>query len=331
MAGALLALLALTVPGISGCAPADAPLRVSVVTTVFPVYDWAREVVGGESNRVTVSFLANRGVDLHSYQPTVSDLGKIQTCDLFVHVGGSSDAWVASALQGTGANPKRRVLNLLQALGAAVKEEQVVEGMQRHDHDSDGEHGHSEKEMDEHVWLSLRLAQTCAQRLAEELAAVDPDHAETYRANAKAYARKLAALDARYTAVVLSAPVKTVLFADRFPFRYLVDDYGLAYFAAFEGCSSETAASFKTVSFLAEKLKEKNLPAVLVIEGDDHRVAEAVVRAAGREVPVLAVNSLQSMTARKAAAGETYLGVMAKNLETLQTALGLRWRHAPVD
>jgi len=319
-AGALVALVAL---GCVGCAPSGATDRLSVVTTVFPVYDWAREVVGGESNRVEVSFLASRGVDLHSYQPSVSDLGKIHTCDLFVHVGGPSDAWVASAVKGAAGNPKRRTLNLLQALGDAVKEEQTVEGMQRHDHDPDHDHGH-EKEIDEHVWLSLRLAKTCARRLAEELAAVDPGRAETYRANAAAYAGKLDALDARYAAAVREASVKTLLFADRFPFRYLVDDYGLAYFAAFEGCSAETAASFKTVSFLAEKLKAGNLPAVLVIEGSDHRVADAVVRAAGRAVPVRAVDSLQATTARDAAAGATYLGAMEKNLETFRAALGLR-------
>lgn len=331
------ALVALAVLGFAGCSPAGSSEKISVVTTVFPLYDWAREVVGGESNRVTVTFLADNGVDLHSYQPTTSDLGKILKCDLFVHVGGVSDAWVESALKQPGGNPRRRILNLIEALGDAVKEEQTVEGMEHHEHDHGHAHAHAhaeghheeghhhgEKEMDEHVWLSLRIAKTCALKLAEELASVDPEHAESYRANAKAYAQRLDALDDKYAEAVRAAPAKTLLFADRFPFRYLVDDYGLKYFAAFEGCSAETAASFKTVAFLAGKLKEHNLPAVLVIEGATHRVADSVVNASGLKVPVLAVDSLQSTTSKDAANGVTYLGAMEKNLESFRKALGTK-------
>ena len=471
--------------------------KLSVVTTIFPEYDWVREILGGKAESTDLTMLLDNGVDLHSYQPTADDIVKISDCDLFIYVGGESDEWVKNVLKNA-VNKKMKVINLLEMLGDSVKMEEIVEGMQEDGHDhghshdeqltendiedrtlsdfagawkslhpfllngdldrfcehraeededssttkdtyfekykaswqcdaekisingdtitftyADGktvsaeyiyagyqpkrndegkirsvryqfettsadapkyvqfnDHGHEPgeaehfhiyfgndgfdalmsaktnpffvkdalsvedildelmghdhgEEKDEHVWLSLKNAQTLCVTLADALCAIDPDNKNTYIANAAAYRDKLAALDADYKATVDGAAHKTVLFGDRFPFRYLVDDYGLRYYAAFAGCSAETEASFETVSFLAKKVDELGLPCVLTIEGAQHRIAETIVQnTAGKNQKVLTMDSMQSTTSKDVANGTTYLSVMEKNLSVLKEALG---------
>ncbi|MBR1559959.1 MAG: zinc ABC transporter substrate-binding protein [Clostridia bacterium] len=287
--------------------------EVDVVTTIFPIYDWTREIAGDAD--VDLTLLLDSGVDLHSFQPTAQDIMKIATCDVFAYVGGESDEWVEDALR-TAANPDMVVVDLLDALGDAVKIEETVEGMQADDEDEE------EDEADEHVWLSLKNAQALTRALADALAEADPANADSYRANADAYVEKLAALDAEYSEAVANAQYKTLLFGDRFPFRYLADDYGLSYYAAFSGCSAESEASFETVVFLAGKVDELQLPAVLTIEGTDHRIADTVVQAAASDPAVLTLDSMQGTTMRDAEAGATYLGIMEQNLEVLKRAIG---------
>ena len=471
--------------------------KLSVVTTIFPEYDWVREILGGKAESTDLTMLLDNGVDLHSYQPTADDIVKISDCDLFIYVGGESDEWVKNVLKNA-VNKKMKVINLLEMLGDSVKTEEIVEGMQEDSHDhghshdeqltendiedrplsdfagawkslhpfllngdldkfcehraeededssttkdtywekykaswqcdaekisingdtitftyADGktvsaeytyagyqpkrndegkirsiryqfettsadapkyvqfnDHGHEPgeaehfhiyfgndgfdalmsaktnpffvkdalsaedildelmghdhgEEKDEHVWLSLKNAQALCVTLADALCAIDPDNKNTYIANAAAYKDKLAALDADYKAAVDGAAHKTVLFGDRFPFRYLVDDYGLRYYAAFAGCSAETEASFETVSFLTKKVDELGLPCVLTIEGAQHRIAETIVQnTAGKNQKVLTMDSMQSTTSKDVANGATYLSVMEKNLSVLKEALG---------
>ena len=334
---ALLLALMMLVGVLAGCGkPQDAGKagKLKVVTTIFPEYDWVRAILGDKAENAEVTMLLDNGVDLHSYQPTADDIVKISDCDLFVYVGGESDGWVENALQNA-ANRNMKVINLLEVLGDSVKAEETVEGMQEdgHDHghshdEHDEEHDEAEghdhgEEKDEHVWLSLKNAQVLCVTLADALCAIDPDNKNTYIANAAAYRDKLAALDADYKAAVDGAAHKTVLFGDRFPFRYLVDDYGLRYYAAFAGCSAETEASFETVSFLAKKVDELGLPCVLTIEGKNHKLAETIVRStAGKNQKVLTMDSMQSMTSKDAANGATYLSVMEQNLSVLKEALG---------
>ena len=303
-------ILCLTLALLLAALPALAePLKV--VVTLFPAYDWARAVVG--DGDVALSLLLDGGVDMHSFQPTARDFMDIAGCDVFVYVGGESDRWVEDALR-EAVNPDLIALNLLDALGDAAVTETLTEGMQ-----ADGE---EEEALDEHVWLSLRNARALTDAIADALAQADPDGADAYRANAAAYGERLAALDAAYAAAVEQAPVKTLLFGDRFPFRYLADDYGLECFAAFPGCSAETEASFETIVFLAGKLDELNLPAVLAIEDGDHRVAETVSRNAAGHPPVVELDSMQATDAAEIESGATYLGVMEQNLEALKRALG---------
>mgnify|MGYP004732644575 FL=1 len=472
--------------------------KLSVVTTIFPEYDWVREILGGKAESTDLTMLLDNGVDLHSYQPTADDIVKISDCDLFIYVGGESDGWVEDALKES-TNKDMKVIDLLEVLGDSVKTEETVEGMQEtehaHDHskevstfedhevqdrslsdwagswqsaypfaldgtlddafaamaeegemtadeyktyyqngyktditnidiagdhiaftyedgkkvgsdykyigyyiqnwstgtkaamyrfeavdrtsgapiciefndhmiesaapehfhirmsnesfdaivdpekswptffpaDMTGEdlcehmegHGHDHgEEKDEHVWLSLKNAKTLVGAIADALQELDPDNKDTYAANASAYIEKLSALDGAYQSAVDGAARKTVLFGDRFPFRYLVDDYGLSYYAAFAGCSAESEASFETVSFLAKKVDELKLPCVLTIEGAQHRLAETIIQnTAGKNQKVLTMDSMQSMTSEDVANGTTYLSVMEQNLGVLKEAL----------
>ncbi|MBR4710902.1 MAG: zinc ABC transporter substrate-binding protein [Clostridia bacterium] len=317
---ALLVCLALCVSSLPSGAMADTD-RLHIVTTIFPVFDWVREVVG-EDGSADITLLLDSGVDLHSYQPTAADIMKIAACDVFIYVGGESDEWVEGALAGA-VNPDMTVINLLDMLGDAVKTEEITEGMEReHDHGDDhDDHGH-EEEADEHIWLSLRNARRLTGAIAAELAKADPARADVYLANAAAYGEKLAELDARYVRMTEQAAFHTILFGDRFPFRYLADDYGLTYYAAFSGCSAETEASFQTVVFLAKKVDELGLPAVLTIENPQTRIAGTVVQAtAGRNQRILSLDSMQGTTARDIREGVTYLSVMEANLAVLTEAL----------
>lgn len=315
-------LLALWIPAavLSGCAPQDdsaASNKLNIVTTIFPAYDWVREILGDETDRAEITMLLDSGVDLHSYQPTVDDIVKISDCDLFLYVGGESDGWVDDALKNA-PNKERKVIRLLDVLGDSAKAEETAEGMQEEEHDHE-----EEAEYDEHIWLSLKNAQVLVAAISEALQETDPARKDAYAANAAAYAEKLSALDGEYRAAVDSGKYKTLLFGDRFPFRYLADDYGLDYYAAFPGCSAETEASFETVSFLAGKMDALGLPCVLTIEGTQHKIAETIVQnTAQKNQQVLTMDSMQAVTANDAASGVSYLSIMEKNLSVLKKALG---------
>ena len=309
---------------------APAHTKISIVTTIFPEYDWVREILGDKADSAEITMLLDNGVDLHSYQPTADDIIKLSDCDLFVYVGGESDGWVDDALKNA-TNKNRKVIHLLEILGDSVKEEETVEGMQEEEEDheekeydhEEKEYDHEEKEYDEHVWLSLKNAKTLVGAISAALQELDPDNKDTYAANAEAYGQKLSALDAEYQKAVSAGTYRTLLFGDRFPFRYLVDDYGLSYYAAFAGCSAESEASFETVSFLARKVDEGKLPCVLTIEGAQHKIAETVVQnTAGKNQKILTMDSMQSTTSQDVAGGTTYLSLMEKNLDVLKEALG---------
>lgn len=305
--------------------------KLSVVATIFPEYDWTKEILGEQAENTDLTLLLDKGVDLHSYQPTADDIAKISDCDLFIYVGGESDGWVDDALKNA-TNKNMKVINLLDTLGSSVKTEETVEGMQEeeHDHGEDEEHHdedephdeeHEEEEKDEHVWLSLKNAEVICNAISSTLQELDPENKDVYAKNTADYTEKLSALDAEYQSTVDTAARKTVLFGDRFPFRYMVDDYGLTYYAAFVGCSAETEASFETISFLTAKVDELKLPCVLTIEGAKHNIAETVVQnTADKNQKILTMNSMQSTTAADEKS-TTYLSVMQDNLSVLKQAL----------
>ncbi|MBR3036967.1 MAG: zinc ABC transporter substrate-binding protein [Lachnospiraceae bacterium] len=316
----LLLFAALLVIALSSCSsrsslPDPSSGKLRIVTTIFPAYDWVLNVLGDDPSQAETTLLLDKGIDLHNFQPTAADMLQISSCDLFIYVGGASDVWAEDALK-EAVNPDMIVIDLLSVLGDQAKEEEAIDGMQEEEEAEDG------IEYDEHVWLSLKNAARFVRTIAASLSSLDPAHASVYEANAAAYIDKLNALDLSYRTTVENAARKTILFGDRFPFRYLTDDYGLTYFAAFAGCSAETEASFETISFLSQKVDELQLPAVLTIEGTDPRIAETIIQNTdAKNQKILVLDSMQTTSKKDLDNGSSYLSVMEQNLSVLKEAL----------
>lgn len=308
---------------ISGCSSKNDVQRspsenLRIAAAIFPAYDWTRNILGENPADAELTLLLDNGVDLHSFQPSVDDILTISNADLFIYVGGESDQWVTDALKQAG-NPDLKILKMLDVVGSAAVIEETVEGMQ-----ADLEHAEEEDALDEHIWLSLRNAAVITDAIAAALEELDPANAQVYSKNAVSYKEKLSDLDHEYEEAVSKAPFKTILFGDRFPFRYLVEDYGLNYYAAFSGCSAETEASFETIAFLFKKTDELNLPAVLTIDGNDRKIAETIImNTQSKNQRILTLNSMQSVTSKDIQKGITYLSVMENNLQVLKQALGM--------
>lgn len=283
--------------------------KIDVVCTIFPIYDWASEVVG-DTKDYELTLLVNNGTDMHSYQPTFLDTTKIITADAVIYVGGESDEWIEEILVNK-QNPNMKIINLMNILGDKAKEEEFKDGMS-------GER-EEESELDEHIWLSLKNAQLFVVEIARILGQMDSANADLFSSRATTYNASLNQLDEQYSSAVNSSVVKTLLFGDRFPFRYLVDDYNLEYFAAFPGCSAETEASFQTITFLAKKVNELNLKAICKTETADSSIANAIKEATtNKNQAILSLNSMQSTTLTHNA---SYLDIMTSNLSILVQAL----------
>lgn len=301
--------------------------KKSIVCTTYPQYDWVMNILGSKSE-FEVTLLQDKGTDLHSFQPSFKDITKVADCDLFVYVGGESDTWVGDALKNS-RNKNQIAVNMMEVLGDKVREEEIVEGMQAEeeededlDHEEAGHHHDEAPEYDEHVWLSLRNAEIVVNALAQNIAKLDVKNANLYTENAAAYSKQLADLDAEYLKMVKAAGKKTVLFGDRFPFRYLVDDYGIKYYAAFVGCSAESEASFETIKFLAGKVDELGLSSVLTIEKSDKKIAKTIVQSSNnKNCKILEMNSIQSVTKKDIKNGISYLKIMKGNLDVLKESL----------
>ncbi|MDR0303154.1 MAG: metal ABC transporter substrate-binding protein [Chitinispirillales bacterium] len=295
--------------------------ETSIVCTVFPQFDWVRQILGDKADKVELTLLLDNKIDLHSYQPSVADIAKISTCDLFIYVGGESDEWVNDALKGA-INKNMTVINLLESLGDKAKIEETLEGMEAEKSENGDVEDEEEAEYDEHIWLSLKNAAALLPVIADAISSLDAGNAQVYRDNSAQYVEKLSSLNAQYQAVTEAASVKTVLFGDRFPFRYMTDDYGLTPFAAFTGCSAETEASFETIIFLAKKIDELKLRNVIVTESADQSIAKTVIaNTKDKNQRILILNSMQSVTSKDVANGITYLSVMENNLDVLKNAL----------
>ena len=287
---------------------------VNIVATVFPAYDFARQIAGDDGN---VTLLIPPGSEAHSYEPTPQDIIRIQNCDLLVCNGGESEAWLDEILGGMGKEiPTVVMLDCVDALTEEDKDGMQVHEHHDHDHDHDE---HEDEEYDEHVWTSPVNAQLICRAISAALCQADPAHASDYTARCVDYCAELQELDADFRGVIVNAKRHTLIFADRFPFRYLVEDYGLEYYAAFPGCSAESEASFETMATLINKTKETGTPYVFIIDGSDGSIAEAVCKATG--AGTLTLDSCQSVSADDIAAGESYLGAMTDNLTKLKEAL----------
>ncbi len=300
----------------SFCSCSTSPAKadgLQIVCTAFPQYDYIKNILGNENG---LTLLLDDGADLHSYEPTAQDIITIGMADLFIYVGGVSDKWVESTLISAN-NPSLKKIALMDIVDTV--EEEYVAGMEHEHHENIGEQGVDRSEEDEHIWLSLKNAAKITDELCKAICEIDPANAEKYKANADEYIEKLNSLDTEYKLMIDAAKRKTVLFADRFPFRYLVEDYGLTYYAAFAGCSSESEASFETMAFLIDKTKELNLPVILTIEGSDGSIAKMICEETG--VRSASINSCQSVSMADIKDGTNYVDIMKNNLEVLREAL----------
>ncbi len=298
---------------------------IKIVCTIFPVYDWVKSITseidpdraenlfgslyGGRTTEVDLVFLYDNGTDLHSYQATAGDMVDIATCDLLIYVGGESDKWIADAIEST-PNPNRRVICLMDEI-----KESLISTQHHHE-------GEEHTVYDEHVWLSLKNAAFFCERISDVIKEIDPENQVLYALNEEEYVAKLNALDRYIEDLVNTASKKALVFADRFPFAYLMRDYGIEYYAAFEGCSSETDASFDTIISLASKVDELGIEVLLTTEKTDGNVADAVILASSaKDLKIRPLNSMQSISYRDAEQGDTYLAIMEDNIVFLKEAL----------
>lgn len=288
-----------------------------IVCTTYPQYDWVQQILGENTSNVKVTYLLKSGVDIHSYQPSAEDMIAISDCDLLIYVGGESEEWLKEALKNS-RNQEQKVISMMEVLGDQVWEEELVEGMQ----EDPNEQKSSEIEYDEHIWLSLKNAERICQEISQALKELDTENQENYQKNTENYQKQLQQLEKNYQELSDTTKQKVLLFADRFPFRYLIEDYGWEYYAAFAGCSAETEASFETIAFLSEKVEEYNLPVVYRIETSDDSIAKTVINSTKKKnQTILVLDSLQAVTEKEIEEGISYLSVMEQNLELLKQGL----------
>ena len=314
----VLLILSLTLP-LSGCKGGcyeSGSGELSIVTTVFPAFDFAREIAG---ERASICLLIPPGSESHSFEPTAQDILRIQNCDLLICNGGESEVWLEDMLEGLdGDIPRVVMLDCVQAL-----EEEVKEGMQAQAHEHEEEeaedHGH-EPEYDEHVWTSPRNAALISRAISERLCFIDPENAEYYTSRCDSYCDSLMALDEDFRSLFQELGNPTMIFADRFPVRYFVEEYGLDYYAAFPGCAEQAEPSARTVAFLIDKVREENTPAVFYIEFSNQKMADIICEDTGCKK--LLFHSCHNVTRQQLDEGVSYLGLMRKNLETLKEAFG---------
>lgn len=300
--------------------------RLRIVCTTFPQYDWIKNILNGTEDMFALDLLVKNSADVHNYQPSAKDMMEIKEADLFVYVGGESDTWAADMLAAD-ASLKEKAVSLVEVLGDEALIEEIVEGM-THEHVHSEEDGHIQNDevhdtVDEHVWLSLNNAEVLCQYLSERLCVLAPDHKEQLSANTKAYTEALHALNKEYRDMVNASQKHTLIFGDRFPFRYLTQDYGLDYYAAFAGCNAEAEASFDTIVFLAGKVKELDTSYIIVIDGSDQALAKTIQTTAEKpDMEILVLDSMQSVSWEDIGQGRNYMDIMKANMQVLRKALG---------
>lgn len=310
--------------------------KFQIVCTTFPIYDWVNNLVGGSSEDVEIILLLDNGVDMHSFQPGAKEIALVSSCDLLIYVGGESDKWIEDAIKES-INKKQRTISLIEVLGEEAKEEdelEIPDDLGEGDlTDSDAEEQSAndstkldveakEIEYDEHVWLSLNNAIIFVETISTVLGEIDSANKTVYLENASKYIDKLKGLDDKYRNKILNSKSDTIIVTDRFPFRYLVDDYNIKYYAAFPGCSAETEASFEVVVYLSGKLDSVGITNVVVTESADKKIAETVIdNTKDKNQEIVTLHSMQAVTSEDYNSGITYCSIMEENLETLVNVL----------
>lgn len=291
-------------------APAEKSDKLSIVATIFPQYDFARQIVG---DKAEVSMLLPVGSESHSYEASSQDILKIQNCDIFIYVGGESDEWVRKLLSSIDTS-NMTIISLMDVVD--TKEEVTVEGMDAEDEHDDGG---AEIEYDEHIWTSPVNAVKITNAICDAVCLKDSANAETYKTNAASYVEKLKVLDNDFRTMISQAKRKTFLVADRFPFRYFADEYGLKYYAAFAGCSASSDPSAETVKFLINKVNGENLLVIFYIEFSNRNVANTVLESTNAKA--LQLHSCHNVSKEDFDSGVSYVDLMRQNLMALKEAL----------
>lgn len=309
-------LMILVILLLAGCAPLQQQKspKMQVVATIFPLYDFAREIAGEDAE---VKMLLKPGAEVHSYEPTPQDVITVQNCDVFLYIGGESDEWVRNVLESVDTS-QMQVVALMDCVEAAEEAESGFAWNGEHGHDQDG-HDHTDAEYDEHIWTSPKNAMRMIEAINEAMQAADVSHTDAYQGRAELYTEKLRALDSELAQTVKEAKRDLLVFADRFPFLYLARDYGLEYYAAYPGCSSEAEPSAATVAAIIEEVKQSGVPAVFYIELSNRLMADTIAEATGAEE--LLLHSCQSISKEEFERGESYLSLMGQNIENLKIAL----------
>lgn len=288
--------------------------KINVVTTIFASYDFVRQIAG---DSVNLQMLLKPGEESHSYEPTPKDIISISECDVFIYVGGENDAWIDHILESMDTS-HMKILKLLDMIENKYEEESV-EGMENtnehhHEHEED-----LDGEWDEHVWTSPVNATVICENITETLCTMDLDNADTYRKNCDEYAKELEKLDEAFIDAVFNAKRNVLVFGDRFPLRYFVEEYGLDYYAAFPGCAAESEASAATVAFLTDTVEDNNIPVVFKIELSNADMANAIAEDSGCKV--ITFNTCHNLSVKDFEAGETYVSLMYKNVNAIKEAL----------
>ena len=291
------------------CSPTEDRDGYSIVCTVFPIYDWVSNLTA-ELSEIEVTLIVDSGTDPHSYNASADDIAAISSADMLVYVGGESDAWVSDVVKNLG--------------DKAPKTVRLIDSVCEAEHGHTDEHGHEHSAYDEHVWLSLKNASALTKLIAEKLSVAMPENAELIKINSDTYISKINELDSYAEEAFSSAKSNILLFADRFPFAYMAEDYSLECYAAFSGCSADSEASFETVTSLAKKIDELSLSYVLVLESSDKRLAETVISSSkAKNAEILVLDSMQSITEKDISSGLDYLSVMESNIKVIAKALGV--------
>lgn len=288
--------------------------RLQVVTTIFPYYDFARQVAGEYAD---VSLIVPAGMDTHSFEPTAADMVALGKADVLIYNGGEMEQWVAQVIE---AADNRELLADEMMSHVDTFEEEIVEGMEEeHEHSAEESHEEETAEQDEHIWTSPANACKLVEQIADDLSEADAGNSEIYQKNAEEYIKKIQAVDEEFRKIVEESERRYLVFGDRFPLRYFVEEYELEYSAAFAGCSADTEPSADTIAYLTDKVKEEHLPVVLKIELTSARVAEAIAEASGAKVETF--YTCHNVTEEQLRTGESYVSLMQKNAETLKEAL----------
>ncbi|NLO84754.1 MAG: zinc ABC transporter substrate-binding protein [Clostridiales bacterium] len=298
-------------------AQAENTPEISILTTVFPAYDFASVIVGDTAN---VQLLLPPGTESHSYEPTPQDIISIQDADLFIYVGGESDHWVENILSSMG-NDAPKAIRLMDCV-AVVKEEYTLAMEHDHAHNEHEDHDHDEDhtaELDEHVWTSPKNAMLIASSLANTLTTLSPANEGIYSSNLQAYLTELEALDAAFTDVVANGKCSKVIFGDRFPLRYFVDAYQLQYDAAFPGCSEDSEPNIRTIMTLIDEIKTEEIPVVFYIEFSSQKTANIIAEETGAKT--LLFHSCHNVSFDEMENGASYLSLMRSNVDALKEAL----------